>query len=84
MLYKVSYSDLNDRQAKLDANKDKFLVEEDTISEGNFLIFSDSPRLEDAVQQLKENSLILMDALATTFEQVLALEAKIDAMGGSV
>lgn len=41
------------------------------------------PTLQEQVSQLQQDNLILMDALATTFEQVLILAAKIDAMGGN-
>jgi hypothetical protein len=41
------------------------------------------PTLEEQVAQFKEDNLILMDALATTFEEVISLRADI-AAGGTV
>lgn len=70
MTTKIQYTDQADRQAKIDANKGKILIEEQNIIEGNFLIFSDTPRLEDQVAQLKQDNLILMDAVATIYEDM--------------
>jgi hypothetical protein len=39
------------------------------------------PTLEEQVAQLREDNLILMDALATTFEEVLMLREEINAGG---
>lgn len=36
------------------------------------------PTIEEEVAELKEQNLILMDALATTFEEVLALRAIVE------
>lgn len=41
------------------------------------------PTVEEQVAQLKSDNLILMDALATTFEEILILEDKITALGGT-
>lgn len=81
MNVKIQYSDHVDRQAKIDANKDKFLVEEQNITEGNFLIFSDAKSIEEQVIQLQKDNLILMDALAMTYEEVVMLKA--EANGGT-
>lgn len=81
MIIKVQYSDHADRQSKLDANKDKFLVEEQNITEGNFLVFSDAKSIEEQVVQLQKDNLILMDALAMTYEEVVMLRA--EANGGA-
>ena len=42
-----------------------------------------APTLQEQVEQLKQDNLILMDALATTFEEILSLGAKIDTLGGT-
>jgi hypothetical protein len=54
MLFKFQYSDEADRQVKLNANLDKYLIEEQNITDGNFLIFSDTPTLEIKVIQQEE------------------------------
>lgn len=82
MIIKIQYTDQTDRQNKIDANKDKILIEEQNIIDGNFLIFSDVKPLETQVSELQQDNLILMDALATSFEKILQLEAKIDTMNG--
>lgn len=43
MLYKLQYNSSSERENILTANANLFLVEEQNISEGNFLIFSDVP-----------------------------------------
>lgn len=72
MFYKFEYTSDEQRTEILNNNKDKYLYEEQNITEGNFLIFSDEPRLEDQIKQLKEDNLILMDVLATMYEGMLA------------
>lgn len=42
MIYKYQYEKDNERQELLNSNEDKFLIEEQNIMEGNFLIFSDT------------------------------------------
>lgn len=56
MLFKVQYSNQINRQTVLDANADKILIEEQNITEGNFLIFTDTPRLEEQIQNISNNT----------------------------
>lgn len=60
MNYKYEYTDSVSRQAVIDAHKDLVLIEDDTITEGNFLIFSDVKPLENQLSDLN-----------TTINQVL-------------
>lgn len=39
--------------------------------------------LEEKVTQLQNDNLTLMDALATTFEELLVLEGKVELLGGA-
>jgi len=71
MQYKYQYITEEEKQNILDANLDKFLVEVQDITEGKFLIFSDTLGLDAQVAQLKEDNLILMDVLATMYEDML-------------
>ncbi|WP_018213731.1 hypothetical protein [Desulfitobacterium hafniense] len=68
------------------------LVEVANVTEGNFLAFDDRyvepvmpssiPRpIEEQLSQIKGDNLILMDALATVFEEVLMLREQ---LGGTV
>jgi hypothetical protein len=50
---KVQYNTDTDRQNVLDANKDKFLIEEQNITEGNFLIFTDEKPITQEITDLK-------------------------------
>lgn len=76
MQYKIQYTNEIDRQLKIDANKDKVLIEEQNITEGNFLIFSNTKPLEIQIADLQQDNLILMDALATIYEAI--------ALGGTI
>lgn len=53
MLIKIQYNDAAERAAIIASNSGKYLFEEQNITEGNFLIFSDAMRVEDEVTQLK-------------------------------
>lgn len=58
-------------------------------ADGSFITPEPAPiapriSLDDKVNQLQQDNLILMDALATSFEKILQLETKIDALGGTV
>lgn len=45
MKYTCQYATQAERQSILDNNQDKFLIEEQNITEGNFLIFADEPSI---------------------------------------
>lgn len=64
---KIQYTDLTDRQTIMDANKDKTLIEEQNIKEGNFLIFSDIKPIENQIGDLQNNQLIIMNAIADVY-----------------
>ncbi len=56
MTVTFQYNTINERYAILEQNQDKFLIEEQNITSGNFLVFSDTPRLEDNIQDIKNNT----------------------------
>jgi hypothetical protein len=56
MNYKYQYIDDASRAALITANSDKVLIEEDNITEGNFLIFSDVVPLENQLQNLNNTT----------------------------
>jgi len=66
------------------------LVNVSNVKEGNFLGFTENPLkdptpIEQQVAQLQQDNVILMDALATTFEEILNLQAQVAALqGGTV
>jgi hypothetical protein len=75
MLHTFEYTNETERADILSNNSSKILIEEQNLLSGNFLIFSDEPRIEEQVAQLKNDNLILMDALATVFEEILNIQA---------
>lgn len=72
LLYKFQYQNEEDRTNILANNTDKILIEEHNLFEGNFLIFTDTPRIEEQIIALKNDNLILMSALAQIYEDMLA------------
>ena len=88
MQVRVQYNTLEERENILSEYSDYILVGEDRLFEGNFLIFSDTPiekeivymnmpkskitAIEDSLESQNNDNLILMDALATIYEELLA------------
>ena len=73
----VKYNDESEVQTIIDTQTSKglVLVEIANISEGNFLGFDDrfvEPKTPLDLQSLKDDNLILMDVLATMYEDMLA------------
>ena len=60
MIYKFQYTDQVSRQAILSANSDKTLTEEQNITEGNFLIFSDVKPLEMQLTDLNNTANLIL------------------------
>ena len=65
MILKIQYTDQASRQAVLDANADKFLIEEANITEGNFLTFTDVKPMETQVSELQAQNAQMLLALVT-------------------
>lgn len=70
MKYKYQYKDNTERQSVLDSHKGKYLVEEQNITDGNFLIFSDIKPTEDKFKDLQDNQLIVMNAIADLYSSL--------------
>lgn len=83
MKYRFQYTDNVNRQKIVDQNEGKILIEEQNLLEGNFLVFVDKIpfTIEQKLEFLGQDNLILMDALAMTFEEVMMLRAEI---GGTI
>lgn len=67
MNYKFQYTTDEEKTTILNNNKDKILIEEQNITEGNFLIFSDVKPVENQISELQDNQLILMNAIADLY-----------------
>ncbi len=70
MVNKIQYTDVIDRQSKIDANVDKTLIEEQNITEGNFLIFSDVKPVEQQLAEANDNQLTIMTAIADLYSVI--------------
>ncbi len=90
----IKYSTDEEMNSIIDAQTAKglILVEVANVTEGKFLAFDDRyvepvmpttiPKpIEEQLSQMKGDNLILMDALATVFEEVLMLREQ---LGGTV
>lgn len=53
MKFKYEYFNDEDRQSIIVKNSDKYIIEEQNITEGNFLIFTDVKPIEIEVKELK-------------------------------
>ncbi len=78
MKYKFQYSNDIERLTLIQQHSDKRLVEEQNITEGNFLVFEDKQIevpapvvLLDRIKALEDQNLVLMDALATLYEDIV-------------
>lgn len=60
MNYKFQYTTQDEKTAILNNNKDKILIEEQNITEGNFLIFSDVKPLENQLNDLNNTANIIL------------------------
>lgn len=79
MNYKFQYNDLNERESAINNNLDKFLIEEQNIEEGNFLIFSSNKPLSVEVAELKEKQVLSNQLVAdNSLAQQELLELLID------
>lgn len=71
MQKKIQYTDELSRKAVVDANSDLILIEEQNITDGNFLIFSDVKPIEYQLRDQTENQLTIMDAIVTLYEDLV-------------
>jgi len=71
MRKKVQYIDVADKQRVLLDNKGLILIEEQNITEGNFLIFTDVKPIEHQLQEQAENQLTIMEAIVTLYEDLV-------------
>ena len=76
--YKYQYHDEEQRDGLIVQNSEKYLVEIQEITEGNFLVFTDIEPIKppltvsEQVLTIREDTLILMDVLSTIYEDMLA------------
>lgn len=54
MIKKIQYTTSDERQTIINQNKDLFLVEEQNISEGNYLIFDDARPVQYQLRSIEE------------------------------
>lgn len=70
MQYKFQYQNDTDRINIINQNKDKILIEEQNITEGNFLIFSDIKPIDNQLNDLQNNQLNIMTAIADIYSKI--------------
>lgn len=75
MTYKFQYNTPEERQSIIDAHADLIRIEEDNITEGNFLIFSDTKRTENIIKDELDNQLTIMEAIADLYETIATTTA---------
>ncbi len=60
MIYKFQYQNSETRQIIITTNNDLTLIEDQVITEGNFLIFSDVKPLEMQLQDLNNTANLIL------------------------
>lgn len=68
------YSNADERKSIIEDNRDKYLITEKNIKEGNFLIFSDTRDIEMQVEQLQVDNTILLMAITDLYEDIQTLK----------
>lgn len=74
MIFKFEYTSNSERENIIQTKKAEglTLIEEQNILSGNFLIFeNDVPVTNPELTALQENQLVLMDAIATLYEDLV-------------
>lgn len=75
MNFKFQYKTVDERNEIISENNDKFLIEEQNLFEGNFLVFSDIKPIDLIINEIEKNqrydSLIQFEVLATIYEELL-------------
>lgn len=64
MKFSFEYKGNEERQQIIEQNADKTLIEEQNHTNGNFLVFTDSPPTHSEIEKLKEQNTKIMLALA--------------------
>lgn len=77
MVIKIQYENQVDRQNIINSNKDKILIEEQNIRDGNFLIFVDEEPVEKKISNLQNDNLIVFEVLATIYEELQAQKGSV-------
>lgn len=60
MEYKYQYTDDNSKQDILNTHTDKFLIREENIAKGNYLVFADEKPLANQIQDLNNTSNMIL------------------------
>ena len=60
MIKKVQYQTLEERDNLINQHRDYILIEEQNLITGNFLIFSNVPRIEDQVTNISNTVDLLL------------------------
>ena len=86
MIFKFEYKNITDRAAILKEHSDKFLIKEQNLIEGNYLIFSDEQPIDNQVKQLQkvndelmQMNLIALEGVAILNEEVQQIKNKNEA-----
>lgn len=67
MIKKIEYDTEQARQNIIADNANLILIEEQNITEGNFLIFTDEKPLENQIADLQDNQQTIKDGMADMF-----------------
>ena len=60
MVLKIQYNNDEEIETILNQHSDKILIEQQNLTSGNFLILSDSPRVEDSLAEIRNNTDLIL------------------------
>lgn len=84
MIFKRQYTTNEERELLVNENKDKFLVEEMNIQEGNFLVFSDTKPIYIEIEEIKSENVLLKSQNQAITERADFIEDVVAEMAGQV
>ncbi|MCM3758216.1 hypothetical protein M3197_12155 [Sporosarcina aquimarina] len=84
MIFKRQYTTNEERELLVNENKDKFLVEEMNIQEGNFLVFSDTKPIYIEIEEIKLENVLLKSQNQAITERADFIEDVVAEMAAQV
>ena len=80
MVFKFLFNTEKDKLYILENNKDKYLIEEQYLLNGNFLVFSDTPTIE-VLQQEQGNKISILECENKALrEELTQIQTSIDSL----
>lgn len=73
MRYKFEYHNIEEKKTIINENANKLLIEEQNITEGNFLIFEDSTAISSEIEIVRSDITDIAETTATALEDTTTI-----------